>query len=148
MTAHAPVSVSPEEARIAAKPRLRRFRQASWDEKLIFELGSPGQRGVLVPVADPSVEAPAIPAALRRAEPPALPEMSQQQVLRHYLRLSQENLGADLNIDVGQGTCTMKYSPKVNDQFVRDPRIAALHPSRTPIRSKASSGSSTAWSSC
>ncbi|MER5366468.1 aminomethyl-transferring glycine dehydrogenase subunit GcvPB [Streptomyces sp. NPDC002722] len=129
MTAsHAPVSVSPEEARIAPKPRLRRFQQASWDEKLIFELGSPGERGVLVPAADPSVRVPAIPAALRRAEPPALPEMSQQQVLRHYLRLSQENLGADLNIDVGQGTCTMKYSPKVNDQFVRDPRIAALHP--------------------
>ncbi|MFB7208762.1 aminomethyl-transferring glycine dehydrogenase subunit GcvPB [Streptomyces sp. NPDC056255] len=129
MTAsHAPVSVSPEEARIAGKPRLRRFQQASWDEKLIFELGSPGERGVLVPAADPSLGMPAIPAALRRAEPPALPEMSQQQVLRHYLRLSQENLGADLNIDVGQGTCTMKYSPKVNDQFVRDPRIAALHP--------------------
>ncbi|MEU9320240.1 aminomethyl-transferring glycine dehydrogenase subunit GcvPB [Streptomyces sp. NPDC048295] len=128
MTAHAPVSVSPEEARIAGKPRLRRFQQASWDEKLIFELGSPGERGVLVPSAGPSLERPAIPAALRRAEPPALPEMSQQQVLRHYLRLSQENLGADLNIDVGQGTCTMKYSPKVNDQFVRDPRIASLHP--------------------
>lgn len=51
-------------------------------------------------------------------------------MLRHYLRLSQENLGADLNIDVGQGTCTMKYSPKVNDSFVRDPRIAALHPAQ------------------
>lgn len=129
MTApHAPVSVSPEEARIADKPRLRRFQQASWDEKLIFELGSPGERGVLVPATDPSIGKAEIPAALRRAEPPALPEMSQQQVLRHYLRLSQENLGADLNIDVGQGTCTMKYSPKINDQFVRDPRIAALHP--------------------
>jgi glycine dehydrogenase subunit 2 len=49
-------------------------------------------------------------------------------VLRHYLRLSQENLGADFNVDVGQGTCTMKYSPKVNDRFVRDPKVAALHP--------------------
>ena len=49
-------------------------------------------------------------------------------MLRHYLRLSQENLGADLNIDVGQGTCTMKYSPKINDQLARMPKIADLHP--------------------
>jgi glycine dehydrogenase subunit 2 len=49
-------------------------------------------------------------------------------VLRHYLRLSQENLGADLNVDVGQGTCTMKYAPKVNDRLVADPRLRDLHP--------------------
>ncbi|WP_237773499.1 aminomethyl-transferring glycine dehydrogenase subunit GcvPB [Streptomyces luteocolor] len=131
MTDHhapAPGPVTAQDARIAPKPPLRRFRQASWDEKLVFELGGPGERGVLVPAPDPSIEVPEIPAALRRTTPPALPELSQQQVLRHYLRLSQENLGADLNIDVGQGTCTMKYSPKVNDRFVRDPRVAALHP--------------------
>ncbi|MFD4398495.1 aminomethyl-transferring glycine dehydrogenase subunit GcvPB [Kitasatospora sp. NPDC058478] len=124
------------DPRIAPKPALRRFHQARWDEKLIFELGAPGERGILPPTPGPSVTAavgsPAdrLPAALRRATPAALPELGQQQVLRHYLRLSQENLGADLNVDVGQGTCTMKYSPKVNDAFVRDPRIAALHPAQ------------------
>jgi methyl-accepting chemotaxis protein len=65
---------------------------------------------------------------MRRKAPPRLPELSQPQVLRHYARLSQENLGADLNIDVGQGTCTMKYSPKVNDQLARSPKVAELHP--------------------
>jgi glycine dehydrogenase subunit 2 len=54
--------------------------------------------------------------------------MSQVHVLRHYLRLSQETLGADLNIDVGQGTCTMKHSPKVNEQLARLPEISELHP--------------------
>ena len=49
-------------------------------------------------------------------------------MLRHYARLSQENLGTDLTIDVGQGTCTMKYSPKINDQLARLPRVADLHP--------------------
>jgi glycine dehydrogenase subunit 2 len=57
-----------------------------------------------------------------------LPELSQPQVLRHYARLSQETLGTDLNIDVGQGTCTMKYSPKINDQLARAPKVADLHP--------------------
>nr|WP_206442047.1 aminomethyl-transferring glycine dehydrogenase subunit GcvPB [Streptomyces boncukensis] len=113
---------------------MRRFHQARWDEKLIFELSTPGQRGIEVPAPEPEVAAAvgdvaaALPDALRRGTPPALPELGQQQVLRHYLRLSQENLGADLNVDVGQGTCTMKYSPKVNDSFVRDPRVAEAHP--------------------
>ena len=50
------------------------------------------------------------------------------QVLRHYLRLSQETLGADLAIDLGQGTCTMKYSPKVHEILVRSPKMSELHP--------------------
>ena len=107
--------------KIAPKPGIRRFQQARWDEPIIFELSQPGQRGILTPAVEEEIQqsvgdvAGALPAGLRRATPPALPELSQLHVLRHYLRLSQENLGVDLNIDVGQGTCTMKYSPKVND---------------------------------
>jgi hypothetical protein len=37
-------------------------------------------------------------------------------------------LRVDLNVDVGQGTCTMKYSPKVNDQLARSSKVADLHP--------------------
>jgi glycine dehydrogenase subunit 2 len=116
------------------KPGLRRFHQARWDEPIIFELSREGQRGILVPeveqeisdrVGDPLA---ALPETMRRRVSPALPELSQPQVLRHYVRLSQENLGTDLNIDVGQGTCTMKYSPKVNDQLARSPRVTELHP--------------------
>jgi glycine dehydrogenase subunit 2 len=69
-----------------------------------------------------------LPEGMRRRLPPALPEISQPQVLRHYVRLSQENLGTDVNIDVGQGTCTMKYSPKINDQLARVPKLAEVHP--------------------
>ncbi|HUZ22512.1 MAG TPA: aminomethyl-transferring glycine dehydrogenase subunit GcvPB [Streptosporangiaceae bacterium] len=123
---------------IEAKPPLRRFHQARWDEPLIFELTQPGQRGILVPPAEPAVtEAVAgapgeLPPGIRRAAPPALPEMSQLHVLRHYLRLSQENLGFDLNVDVGQGTCTMKYSPKVNDRLAGSHKLADMHPLQHP----------------
>ncbi len=116
------------------KPNLRRFHQARWDEPIIFELSQKGQRGLLVPEAERGIKEAVgdvlatIPEPVRRKQPPALPEMSQPQVLRHYLRLSQENLGADLNIDIGQGTCTMKYNPKINDQLARLPKIAELHP--------------------
>ncbi|ADD42407.1 aminomethyl-transferring glycine dehydrogenase subunit GcvPB [Stackebrandtia nassauensis] len=135
MSGHTPRrDIDPSEARVAAKPPLRRFHQARWDESLIFEQSKPGQRGVLPPSVEPEIAdavgdpAAALPDELKRATPPALPELSQLEVLRHYLRLSQENLGVDFNIDIGQGTCTMKYSPKVNDQLVAGHKLAELHP--------------------
>jgi glycine dehydrogenase subunit 2 len=120
--------------RADGKRRLRHFHQARWDEPVIFELGAPGARGILLPEVEADLAASAgdvlatIPETLRRRSAPRLPEMSQVHVVRHYLRLSQETLGADLNIDVGQGTCTMKHSPKVNDQLVRAPEMSELHP--------------------
>jgi glycine dehydrogenase subunit 2 len=116
------------------EPNLRRFHQARWDEPIIFELGRAGQRGILVPEVEDEIRdavgdvLETLPDTMRRRQPPTLPELSQPQVLRHYLRLSQENLGTDLNIDVGQGTCTMKYSPKINEQLARMPKMADLHP--------------------
>jgi glycine dehydrogenase subunit 2 len=116
------------------KLNLRRFHQARWDEPVLFELSQPGQRGILVPEVEQEIRdqvgdvLATLPQNMRRREPPALPELSQPQVVRHYMRLSQENLGVDLNVDVGQGTCTMKYSPKINDQLAASPRMADLHP--------------------
>jgi glycine dehydrogenase subunit 2 len=116
------------------KPNLRRFHQAKWDEPIIFELSGEGQRGILVPEVENEIRdqvgdvLDALPETMRRKQPPRLPELSQPQVLRHYVRLSQENLGADLNIEIGQGTCTMKYSPKINDQLANSPKLADLHP--------------------
>ena len=116
------------------KPKLRRFHQARWDEPIIFELSRKGQRGILVPEVEGEIRnevgdvLSTIPEGMRRKQSPKLPELSQPQVLRHYVRLSQETLGTDLNIDVGQGTCTMKYSPKINDQLARMPKMTELHP--------------------
>jgi glycine cleavage system P protein (glycine dehydrogenase) subunit 2 len=116
------------------KPNLRRFHQAKWDEPIIFELGQPGQRGILVPEVEDGIKTQVedpfdgIPDSLLRKTPPALPEISQPAVLRHYVHVSQETLGVDCNIDVGQGTCTMKYSPKVNDQLARLETMTELHP--------------------
>lgn len=107
------------------------FHQAKWDEPIVYELSTPGERGILVPKADEAVAKAVkgvdfLPAGLRRNEKVNLPELSQNRVLRHYMRLSQMTLGADVNIEIGQGTCTMKYSPKVNEQIARD--INELHP--------------------
>lgn len=59
----------------------------------------------------------------------ALPELSEVEVMRHYLRLSQQVLGFDNSINIGQGTCSMKYSPKLNEHLVLyDSRVADVHP--------------------
>ena len=119
---------------IEPKPLPRRMHQASWDEPVIFELGQPGARGVLPPALEPGIReavghpVAALPDTIRRPVPPKLPELSQLHVLRHYDRLAQETVGVDTGIAVGMGTCTMKYSPKVNDRFARDPRVTELHP--------------------
>jgi len=113
---------------------MRNFHEARWDEPVIFKLSRKGERGILVPKIEAEIEREVgdvfsgLPDFMVRKTLPALPEISQMRVLKHYLRLSQENLGADLNVDIGQGTCTMKYSPKVNEMFVSNPRAADIHP--------------------
>ena len=122
-----------------AKYKLREnFHQAKWDEPIIFELHTPGERGVLVPEAEPEVAEAVgdglsvLPDNMIRKQPPALPEISQMRVLKHYLRLSQQCLGADLNIDIGQGTCTIKYNPKINKMLSASPKVTELHPWQDP----------------
>jgi glycine dehydrogenase subunit 2 len=121
--------------RIDRSARVREnFHQAKWDEPIIFELSNKGERGIQVPRADSHIREivgdgiSALPAHMRRKALPALPEISQPRVLRHYMRLSQETLGADVNIEIGQGTCTVKYSPKINDQLAKLPQMTELHP--------------------
>ena len=70
---------------------LRRYHAPVWDEPIIMEMGAPGRRGQHFPRVEGG--ASRVPAALRRANPPALPENSEPDVLRHYLRLSQETMG-------------------------------------------------------
>ncbi len=116
------------------KIKIRNFHQAKWDEPIIFELSRQGERGILIPEVEKEIKDQApnpfldLPQDMIRKDPPALPEISQMRVLKHYLRLSQQCLGADFNVDIGQGTCTMKYSPKVNEVFVSSPQAAELHP--------------------
>ena len=112
---------------------VRSFHQAKWDEPVIFEYSTPGERGVIPPRAEAELSVNTdtlIPPMMRRATKLGLPEISQHRVLRHYTRLSQETLGADVNLEIGQGTCTVKYSPKVNDQLARNEKMAELHPSQ------------------
>jgi len=113
--------------------RIEQFHAARWAEPLIMQQGTPGERGIVSPAPDPEIakavgKATArIPGALRRKTPPRLPEVSQQTVVRHFTRLSQMTMGVDVTPDM-MGTCTMKYSPKVNDHIARLPQLTQIHP--------------------
>ena len=55
------------------------------------------------------------------------PELSEADVFRHFLRLSQWNYGVDTGV-YPLGSCTMKYNPKVNEETARMPGFTELHP--------------------
>ena len=85
---------------------------------LIFELSSEGRRGTdLSPrTAGDRRGAELLGAELCREDLPGFPELSEPQVLRHFLRLSQLNFAQALEF-YPLGSCTMKYNPVVNDEL-------------------------------
>jgi glycine dehydrogenase subunit 2 len=68
-----------------------------------------------------------LPAGVLRAEAPALPQVSELDVVRHYTNLSQMNFGVDSGF-YPLGSCTMKYNPKINEEIAAHPGFAGLHP--------------------
>src|ERR1700691_1559066 len=95
-------------------------------EPLIFELSRPG-RGAVTQYPPRVAGSAAVPAHLRRAAPPALPEVSELQVVRHFTRLSQMNFSIDTHF-YPLGSCTMKYNPKACNSFAMLPEFLGRHP--------------------
>lgn len=93
--------------------------------QLIFEKSRPGRRALGVGELD--VPSAALPAELCRAEAAALPELGELDVVRHFTRLSQRNIGIDDHF-YPLGSCTMKYNPKVAEKAAAEPGFAGLHP--------------------
>ncbi|MCP3671657.1 MAG: glycine dehydrogenase subunit 2 [Gammaproteobacteria bacterium] len=68
-----------------------------------------------------------IPARFRRRSQPALPEVSEMQVVRHYTRLSQKNFSIDTHF-YPLGSCTMKYNPRGCNTLAMLPGFLGRHP--------------------
>ena len=97
-------------------------------EPLIYELSVPGREGTKPPKLD--VPPSELPTELLREDLP-LPEVSEIDVTRHFLRLSQLNYAIDKGM-YPLGSCTMKYNPKVNEVAARMPGFVGLHPLQDP----------------
>lgn len=97
--------------------------------QLLFELSKPGCCAVQLPACDvPSKPlADLLPANAISHTPLPLPELSEPDVVRHFVNLSTKNLSVDTNF-YPLGSCTMKYNPKRNERLVALPGMADLHP--------------------
>ena len=93
------------------------------EKMLIFERSQPGRRCTTFTVD----EEPDIPEGLMRREAPALPQVSELELVRHYTRLSQLNFSIDTTF-YPLGSCTMKYNPRVHEKAARVAEIANAHP--------------------
>ena len=93
-------------------------------EPLLYELSSPGRVGVSFP--DPDVPRAPLPESMLRQDIP-LPELSEADVIRHFLHLSHYNYSVDGGF-YPLGSCTMKYNPKINEDAARLPGFTAIHP--------------------
>ena len=93
--------------------------------KLIFEKSVPGRRCTILPACD--VESVSLPDSLRREEKPALPEMSETDISRHYTELCKQVHGVNCGF-YPLGSCTMKYNPRIDEEMAALPGFAGVHP--------------------
>jgi len=103
------------------------------DFPVIFELSTPGRVGASFPAPDVPVQPldRLLPPEQIREAPPALPEVSEPDVVRHYTRLSHRNFSIDEGF-YPLGSCTMKYNPRLHEEVARLPGFSRLHP-YTPV---------------
>ena len=109
------------------------FHQATWNEPLIIEKSKPGKVGHSPTRASKKEREivremeSLVPKVLRRSGLAKLPELSEPEVVRHFIRLSQQNYSVDTGI-YPLGSCTMKYNPKISEVIAQNHKLEKLHP--------------------
>ena len=97
--------------------------------RLLFEMSKPGMCAVRLPDCDvpvPEVRE-LLPAGALADSPPGLPELTEPDLVRHFVNLSTLNMSVDTHF-YPLGSCTMKYNPKRNEQLAGAAAWLGLHP--------------------
>jgi len=95
--------------------------------RTIFELSRPGRTAT---AQSPEVDTSPpddIPGSMLRSTPPALPEVSELQAVRHYTNLSRRNFSIETQF-YPLGSCTMKYNPRGIHRAANLPGFLGRHP--------------------
>lgn len=97
--------------------------------KLIYEKSVPGRQAIVLPESGVPQKkiSDLLPEGYVRTQTPALPEVSELDAVRHFVKLSQLNHSIDTGF-YPLGSCTMKYNPKVNDAMAALEGFRDLHP--------------------
>jgi len=107
------------------------------DGATIFAKGAPGRRAFQCPELDvPALDGEELlPRRMRRATPARLPEVSEPELVRHYVGLSKRNYDLDSGF-YPLGSCTMKHNPRLHERAAALPGHARLHPLQDPVRAQ------------
>jgi len=95
------------------------------EEPLLFEHAHATTESIHLPGV--AGEIPAALKAFARKAPANIPGLSEPEAVRHFVRLSQWNHSIETGF-YPLGSCTMKYNPRINEQVVRLPGLAHVHP--------------------
>ena len=106
----------------------RSSEDLTFPRRLLIEQGGPGHRGPELPRCDVPVAplAELLPGIALR-DSLAFPEVSEPEVVRHFIDLSTLNHHIDRGL-YPLGSCTMKHNPKINDEIAGLPGFALAHP--------------------
>jgi len=103
-------------------------RGFQFNEPSIFDHGAKGRTGLsIAPLDVPAIDAAKLFGAVARKRDAELPEVSEPEVVRHFVRLSQSNFAIDTQF-YPLGSCTMKFNPKVNEWAARLDGFSRIHP--------------------
>ncbi|MDD6044321.1 MAG: aminomethyl-transferring glycine dehydrogenase subunit GcvPB [Clostridia bacterium] len=97
--------------------------------KLIFEKSVPGRKSTILGKCD--VEQVSLPESMKRSAAPALPEVSETDLSRHYTELCHNVHGVNCGF-YPLGSCTMKYNPRIDEEIAALPGFTGVHPLAPP----------------
>src|SRR6202167_2932908 len=105
--------------------------------RTIFQKGAPGRRAFVCPELDvPAVDVgELLPERFRRVRAPRLPEVSEPEIVRHYVGISKRNFDLDSGF-YPLGSCTMKHNPRLHERVAALPGHARVHPLQDPERAQ------------
>lgn len=93
--------------------------------KLIFEKSRAGHGCSILPACD--VPETPLPEKMARSLPLRLPQLSENDLSRHYSALAKRSFGLNDGF-YPLGSCTMKYNPKINEEVAALPGFTEIHP--------------------
>ena len=120
MTNAAPINDNTTDTMIEVNDRTRGL---NYDENLLFEKEQTDTPGVDLPAPKGTKSRTGQPAR----EKIGLHQVSEPQVVRHFVRLSTKNYSIDSGF-FPLGSCTMKHNPRINEKVARLPGFAHIHP--------------------
>lgn len=98
-------------------------RGLHYEEPLLWDYEQGDKSGVDLP----DIQGTALRTGVEPREDVGLPQLSEPQILRHYVRMSTWNYSIDHGF-FPLGSCTMKHNPRLNEKMARLPGFAQIHP--------------------